>query len=231
MHYGGGSHLQHHGFPESGPPAVDDALLEELHLHGAIDIDYREHTWLLTPTAQARELVAAHDRLMNEEPAADLQPLLEAVDTQAQASNKLGWAAVRPVLAALRDYWEAGGFSSHGIQLVAVVKPLPEKHEAMFVATIRAFIKGGYLDTTTDLFISDLPGAVVLTERAHTVLDGWPGASPDELVNNLLAVLTAAAAEEPDPARKRRLEKFAETVKDVGVSTAGEVLAKVLVGA
>ena len=75
-----------------------------------------------------------------------------------------------------------------------------------------------------------LPAEVQFSEKAHTVLSGWPGASPDELVNNLLAVLTKRAAEEADPDRKRRLEGLAESVRAVGVSTVSQVLSKVLLG-
>jgi hypothetical protein len=61
-------------------------------------------------------------------------------------------------------------------------------------------------------------------------IDGWPGGAPEELVENLLAVLRAAAATETDPARKGRLERLIETIREVGVATAGEVLSKVVLG-
>ena len=100
----------------------------------------------------------------------------------------------------------------------------------LFVATVRALVAGDYLRSTTDLSALDVPLELVFTDRAHAVLDGWPGAQPDELVQNLLAVLTAAAASEPDPDKKRRFERVAETVKELGVATASEVLAKVMLG-
>ena len=71
---------------------------------------------------------------------------------------------------------------------------------------------------------------MTITEKAHTVLDGWPGAAPEELVENLLTVLTVAAADETDPARKRRLERLAKTIREVGISVTSEVIAKVLTG-
>ena len=103
---------------------------------------------------------------------------------------------MQPVLAALRDYWEGGGFSPHGIQLAAVIAALPDERERMFSATIRALVENDYLRQHGRYGVNDVPAAVELTERAYSVLDGWPGASPDELVNKL-TVLTAAAAAEP----------------------------------
>jgi hypothetical protein len=107
--FAGGSGLKHHALAD--PPAVDDALLEELSSQGYLDIDYREHNWNLTPTASARTLVEQHQRVLSLEPLADVDPVVDAVATQAGASNKLAWPAIRPVLSALRQYWEAGGQS------------------------------------------------------------------------------------------------------------------------
>jgi hypothetical protein len=156
--------------------------------------------------------------------------VLDAVATQAGTSSKLAWPAVRPVLAALRAYWEAGGFSPHGVALPAIFAALPEEHEGLFVATVRALVGGDYLLRMTDLSANDMPAEVAFSDRAHAVLDGWPGAAPEELVENLLAVLAATAATEADPARKRRLEGFAETVRELGVATAGDVLARAFTG-
>ena len=120
-----------------------------------------------------------------------------------------------------------------------MVEALPDDQAALFAATIRALVADEYLlatyglraVVTTDLGESlQLPAEVALTGRAHAVLDGWPGAGPDELVENLLAVLVKQAAEEPDPARKRRLESFVETIREIGVTTVGDVLSRVLTG-
>ncbi len=143
--------------------------------------------------------------------------------------NKLSWPAVRPVLIALRDYWEAGGFSPNGIQLPAVVNVFDE-HEGLFIATVRALVAGDYLRAAGDVLVLHTPAEVHLTDRARSAIDGWPGAAPEELVESLLSVLLTSAATEPDPAKKRRFERVAETIKELGVSTASEVIAKVLVG-
>lgn len=82
----------------------------------------------------------------------------------------------------------------------------------------------------TDLSANDMPAEVAFGDRAHSVLDGWPGVSPDELVENLLAVVAATAASESDPTRKRRLEGLAETVRELRVATAGDVLARAFTG-
>ena len=230
IHTSQGELLKHHAF---GPdvPDIDTALLQELAGRGWITVDDSRSTWQVIPTLAGRALVEQHDRIMNLEPVADVQPLLEVIAAQAQSQAKLSWMAVRPVLLALREYWEAGGFSAHGIQFPAVLNEIPAEHEGMLGATVRQLIDGGYLSATSDFVVNGVPGEVELTEKTHAVLDGWPGATPNDLGENLLAVLLAAADTEPDPARKQRFKKLAETVREVGVSTAGEVLAKVLMGA
>lgn len=234
----GGSSLQHHALDER-PSGVDEALLEEMHTKGLISIDYREHNWNVTPTSFGRSVVEEDDRIRSRDPVADIEPLLEAVSFQTHAENPLAWPAVRPVLAALRSYWQKGGFSQHGIQLLALREALPDEYGALFAATIQALVDGGYLTQTGVLGgviaddggrVSRFPGEVTITEKAHTILDGWPGAAPEELVENLLAVIAVAAADEPDPTRKRRLEKLGETIREVGVSITSEVIAKVVTG-
>ncbi len=227
MHSGGGT-LQHHALPD--PPKVDQALLEEMHLEGLLDIDYREHTWALTPTPQGRRLIEQHDRVENREPVADVGPIAVALSAQADSDNKLAWPAVRPVLAAIRGYWESGGFSQYGVQVPALLEALPEEHLGLFRVTIRGLVEAGYLNETASLSANDMPAEVAITERAHALLDGWPGAPPDELVQNPLAVLATAISEEPDPVKKSRLERLAGTIRDVGVDAAGEILGKVLMG-
>lgn len=226
----GGAHLQHHGFEEGERPDLDEADLDELSGLGLIDLDYSGNTLKFTPTARARNLVEQHERVTSLDPVADLAPLLQAIAQQAQAGNKLGWPAVRPVLAELRSYWEAGGFSPHGIQVPAILDATPADHDPLFVATMRALVAGGYLEPTSDLVARDLPVEVQLGERAHSVLDGWPGASPDDLFQNFLAVLDAQASAETDPVKRGRLEQIGAAVKELGVQTASEVLAKVITG-
>jgi hypothetical protein len=235
----GGGGLVHHGFDREPPPEIDEALLEEMSGHGLITIDYREHNWNLTPTPYGRQVVEERDRVQNQTPLADERPLVDAVSAQAAADNPLSWPAVRPVLLALRIYWQKSGFSPHGIALAPLAGALPDEQAPMFAATIRSLLKGEYLESvgslgtvlgTDDGSQIQLPGEVAITEKAHSILDGWPGAAPEELVENLLAVLVASAANETDPARKRRLETLASTIREVGVSITSEVIAKVLTG-
>ena len=88
-----------------------------------------------------RAFVVAHgvpypNRVVGE-PAADVQRLLEVILAHAQSQAKLSWTAVRPILLALREYWEARGFFAHGIQFSAVLNELPAEHEGMLGATDR----------------------------------------------------------------------------------------------
>jgi hypothetical protein len=234
----GGSTLAHHALKES-PAGVDEALLEEMHAKGLVSIDYGQNNWTITPTEFGRNVVDEDRRINGVELLADTDALVEALSRQAQSANPLAWPAVRPVLAALRTYWQSSGFSRHGIPLPALLAALPDECGTVFAATVRALVNGGYLEPTgvlggkvtdDDGRVTEIPGEVMVTEKAHKILDGWPGAAPEELVENLLAVLAVAAADEQDPARKRRLESLASTIREIGVSVTSEVIAKVLTG-
>lgn len=227
----GGPVIQHHALEEGSPLYdADDALLEELRDRGLINIDYGSRVWHVSPTTTGRETVEQHRRVTAVEPVADVAPLLAAIQAQFEAENRLGWEAVRPVLACLRRYWEDGGFSPHGIQVFALLKAVPDEHFGLFTATLQALIVSAYLEPTSSLAVDDVPAEVAFTNRVHEALDGWPGAKPDELVENLLAVLAASAQSEPDPAKKRKLERVAETIKELGIATASDMFAKVLLG-
>ena len=127
----------------------------------------------------------------------------------------------------------------YGVSLTPIAKSLPDDAGPLFAATMRQLTGSGYLAAgalggsiiADDGRTSRFPSEVAFTDKAHAILDGWPGAAPRELVDNLLAVLAQTAAEEQDPARRRRLEALAAAVKDVGVSVASQVMAKVITGA
>jgi hypothetical protein len=228
--HSGGHSLHHHAIREEELTDLDEALVNELYAEGLADLDYGEHSIHIRPTALARDVVAQHERVMNLEPKADLGPVLSALAAQAKSDNKLSWPAVRPVLGALRRYWEEAGFSEHGIQIPPIFNTLPDKEVGLFQATIKSLVEGDYIRSSSNLGLAGMPAEVVFTARTQSTLDGWPGAEPDELVENLLAVIAAVSAHEEDPATKKRLQKFGETVRELGVTTAGEVLAKVLMG-
>jgi hypothetical protein len=229
FHHSGGGTLAHHALPDP-PPHVDDALLEEMHDEGLLDIEYGQGNWKLTPTPAGREVIQQQDRIAGRARVANIAPLIEALSAQADSDNKLTWPVVRPILATIRGFWEAGGYSSHGLPLRTVFDALPDEHHEMFATTVRSLIEGDYLRGTPGLVALDLPAEVVITKRAHVLLDGWPGAEPSELGENLLAVLAAAIATETDPDRRGRLQRWADTARDVGVSAAGELLARTLAG-
>jgi hypothetical protein len=226
----GDCQLQHPGLPD-GVLEFEEAALEEMGAMGLIDIDDSGNVWRVTPAALGRALLAESDRFaVAEPPVADLAPFLHAVEEQFKSENRLAWPAVRPVLLAMRRYWEDGGFSAHGVATRALVAALPERRMPMFVATMDSLIASDYLTSDSNLVVSGVVSEVRFAPRAHAVLDGWPGAEPDELVKNLLAVLESAATREQDPDRKRLLRRAMEAVKELGISTASEVLAKVITG-
>jgi hypothetical protein len=225
-----GDVLQHPALTDL--PPFDEALIEELHGQGLIDIDYHERSRSIVPTPAGRRVVEVYDRTRSDEPVADTTAFVAAVGSQAQAANKLAWPAVRPVLAALRDYWMSGGFSVDGIQMRALLVAVPSEQHGVFVATIRASVSDGYLEpTAAGLSISGIPAEVILTDHARVVLDGWPGAQPQDLAENLLAVLEERAEQETDPVRKSRLRQVGQTIREIGIPVIGEVLARVAAGA
>jgi hypothetical protein len=133
----GGPVVQHHALKEGSPLYdADDALLEELRDRGLINIDYGSRIWHISPTTTGRETVEQQRRVTAVEPVADVAALLAAIEAQFEAENRLGWEAVRPVLAGLRRYWEEGGFSRDGIQVFALLKVVPDDHLDLFKATL-----------------------------------------------------------------------------------------------
>jgi hypothetical protein len=128
-------------------------------------------------------------------------------------------------------YWHASG-----LQSCVGISAIPTVSAVWICSGIRpgSYLAAGALGGSIiadDGRTSRFPSEVAFTDKAHAILDGWPGAAPRELVDNLLAVLAQTAAEEQDPARRRRLEALAAAVKDVGVSVASQVMAKVITGA
>jgi hypothetical protein len=229
--------LMHHAFDQDKPD-VDAALIEEMHGHGLITIDYSgNNNWKLAPTAFGRHIVEEEDRSLGTAQV-DVSEIIAALEGERAAGNQLGWPVVRPFLAALRAYWGATGYPEYGIPLVPIARSLRDDLHALFGASVRGLVEDGYLSkgqlggvvVDGDRRETSFPGEVALTGKAHAVLDGWPGAAPSELVENLLAVLAATAAAEPNPQRKRRVEAVGSAVRELGVSVTSEVLAKVLTG-
>lgn len=226
----GGIHLQHPALPEAIPDA-DEATLDELRNEGLIAYEYTgPGSMLITPTPRGRATVAEYERSQSEEPAADLSPLLAALDAQANSENRFAWPAVRAALVALRDYWANAGFSPYGIQLRPLLAACPEDRLPLLTATIRALLDGDYLVAIGNLQLGDVPAEVKLTDRARAAVDGWPGADPSDLVENLLAVLAERERAESDPIQKRRWQTLLATIREIGVGVAGEVLAKAITG-
>lgn len=226
----GGHHIQHHALDSDAVEDLDEALVEDFHSKGLVDVDYREHNLNIRTTSLAASMVDEHERVTDDSPTADLDPIFAAIREQAAVENPLGWPAVRSTLLALRGYWQDSGYPEHGIRLGPILTGIPEHDVGLFRATVRALRTGDYLDSASQLQVGGLPGEMTLTARAHAVVDGWPGASGTELAENLLAVLVDAADEENDPAEQKRLRKLADTVREVGVATAGDILARAITG-
>jgi hypothetical protein len=107
-------------------PNIDEATVDELWRASLIRCEHiGPGSTLIHPLSDGRAMAEDCGRNESDVPAADLSQLLAAVDAQADSASRLAWPAVRPVLVALRDYWEAAGFSAHGIQLRPILTARP----------------------------------------------------------------------------------------------------------
>ena len=230
--FSGGHTFRHHALEAGQLDSLDEALIDELAGQGLVGLDYPGTSSIsLTPTGRAYEVVEELDRVEGAELTADAKEITGAVEAQAAADNKLAWPAVRPVLVALRNYWEASGFSEHGVALTPILAVLPEERHGLFKATTRELLEGDYVRPGSSVAANGVPGEIVFTARTQFSLAGWPGAEPDELVRDLLAVIAELEELEGDPQKKKRLSELGRSVRDVGTEVAGEVLAKLILGA
>jgi hypothetical protein len=112
-----------------------------------------------------------------------------------------------------------------------LIHVLPEDDYPAAAAVLRELQAGAYIVRRSDVELATgIPAIVALAPRAFESLDGWPSESPAELYEQLLAAISAEADATGDPTRKRRLQKFGESLRELGVATASEVLARALLG-
>ena len=233
----GGSSIEHHAI-DTSLEGVDEAFLEDMHGKGFISIDYREHSWNITPTEFGRNTVAESERVFSTDAVADVEPFQLALANQADSGNPLGRPPFAPCSRRSVDTGRRGGSPSTAsssppsprlspmISCHSSQRPYGSSSEA--VPADRGHACGGHRGRRRPH--NAPPRRIAITEKAHAVLDGWPGPRPEELVENLLAAIAVAAADEPDQARKRGLERLGETIGELGVSVTSEVIAKVADG-
>jgi hypothetical protein len=227
LEFGGGG-LDHHSLEGTIPAARTD--IEELARAGFIDIDYGE-MWAISPLPRGRKAVRDYAIASATELETPADAFLHAAAEQANGPNPLAWPLVRELLAGLRQYWQAVGLPSEGLKLPPLLHALPEEHGATTAAAIRSLISNRFLEARSSVTISDnVPVLVDLTPSAFEALDGWPSENPAQLYEHLIAAFTSQAEQATDPERKRRLRQVVESLREVGVATASEVLAKVITG-
>ena len=224
----GGSHIGHHALANL-PEGVDEAMLEDMHGKGLISIDYRQHNWNITPTAYARQIIDESNRINRDEPTTDLSELLRRNHNPGTGGESIALARCSPGHRRAEELLGGERILATWSAVTTCGLAIPDEQQGLFAATIRALIQGAYLAATGSLAmvmsdegvtLGQLPGEVVVTDKAYEILDGWPGAAPEELVENLLAVIASAAASKPDPSRKRRLETLGATIRETGVAIA-----------
>lgn len=221
----GGAMIQHRTLNER----VDETLIDELQLKGLLDIDYSGSgsTKIVVPTARARELIGQLETAFPEHIQADA--LADAVSDALASDDPLAWDHGLAVLKAVDATWRAGGYEPTGVPIAALVSELEDGQQAVAKALMRSLLAGDYIRESSDLGAADLPALATLTDRARGALGGWPSQDPQVLAQALVSALDRAAQHEADPVKKRRLMAVGETLRELGVATASEVVSKVLV--
>jgi hypothetical protein len=223
--------LQHRALPPDFDRDLDVTVIEDLRYGGLIDVDEGRGTWRITPTPlgrqAARDLQAASETTLS----APARDFLEAVGQSAQADNPLAWPRLEAMLISLRQHWQAAGFPGDGVLMRPLIEAVPDEQRNAAVVALRALLHGGYVEASSDIeLMPGVPAITSLTSRAFEALDGWPSDSPAQLYERLLAGIAAEAEATTDPERKRRLQKVGESLRELGVNTASEVLSKVILG-
>jgi hypothetical protein len=223
--------LQHRALPPDFDRDLDVTVIEELRYGGLIDVDEGRGTWKITPTPLGRQAVRDYQAASETTLSAPAGDFLEAVEQSAQADNPLAWPRLEAVLIGLRQHWQAASFPSDGVLLRPLIEAVPDEHRGAVVVALRARLQGGYVEASSDIeFRRGIPAIASLTPRAFEALDGWPSDSPAQPYERLLAGISAEADATTDPERKRRLQKVGESLRELGVNTASEVLSKVILG-
>lgn len=227
-----GDVLQHPSLPQNFDTDVDLTVLEDLRYGGLIDVDEGRGTWKVSPSPFGQQAVhdyrAASDTTLSA-PADDFKA---AVGELAEAANPLAWNSLRGVLVAVRQYWQAAGFPGEGVRLRPLIDAVPDEHRNAAVIALRALLRGSYLEGSSDVeFLTGVPAIAALTPRAFEALDGWPSDSPAQLYERLLRGIADEADATTDPERKRRLQRVGESLRELGITTASEVLSRVILGA
>jgi hypothetical protein len=227
----GGSRLQHHALTEHFDQPVGETDVEELSDAGFLSIEYGHGNWRLTPTAEGRAIVEDFRLAQDTELTASAERFLKAAAEQSEASNPLAWIHVRELLIGLRDHWQAAGFPATGIRLSPLLHALPSEHDDTANAGLRALMADDYLLPQTDIALSSgIPALMSLTPKAFQALDGWPSESPRKLYEHLIAAIEEQQRATTDPERNCRLAKAAESLRELGVSTASGVLTTFITG-
>lgn len=217
--------------PSAEMPDVDQALLDDMRDTGWIDIDYGTSSYKVRPTPLGEAMCEATERCEIARDSSPPKDVLAAIADQFESESRMSWTSVRPVLAALRAKWEADGFSYNGLAAAPIWVSLPEEQRSLFSETLRRLEAGGYIENQLPALTShEAPAEFSFTERTMQTLDGWPGATSDQLAENLIAVVNSLAASEGDSDERSKLESFGEAAKDVGVEVLSELLAKTVLG-
>lgn len=211
-------------------PHVDTSTLEDMSAAGWIDIEYGNSSFKIAPTPYGRQLVASKERI-DAYDVSETDGIVAAVATQSADVNPLSWNSVRPVLEAMRKQWAQDNFPSMGLPTARVFEQLPAENRGLFAETLRSLESSRYIESANpELQTHDAPAEVKFTDRSLQALDGWPGATGNQIAENLLSVVAAAAMAESNPDDRSKLEHLGEAARDLGIDLLSEVISKAVWG-
>lgn len=222
---GGGQDLvQHAGWPPFGPP-VSREDLRDLEDFGWVRVTEQRNSWAFTPTMEGSKRVEELKR-------ARLRPHLSDFDAS--------WSAIRPVLKATVDAWEARGASQRGVELREIGGHLDDGHDhddnvITLVRALELLQAGGWLGLEYEPEYQQgtaEPLTATPSARALQAMRGWPGELDTEaLAERLLSSIDQTIEETPDEEERGRLRKLREFALDLGSNTTAEIVAKLAGGA
>jgi hypothetical protein len=191
-------------------PAVTRDDLDYLNYAGMIDVDFdNSGSYLVKPSVEGFAEVRRVRR--------------ERKRHETSGSVDLDWRAVRPVLHAVVDVWQANGAPDGYLPFEAVAEELGRPSDDL--GTVRAaeqLAANDWLEVTYG--DSDVPG-LKPTIRGVMATRGWPGGDGEVAAERLLSTLDEIA-NSTDAEKRGWAARARDTLMEVGTKTLAEVVSK-----
>lgn len=213
--------MQHPALVEEERP-LDVGDLGELEALGLVAVDWRsEVEGHARPTADGKREVQEQRRMEG------------AIRTDASVTSNggsgIGWNDTLPVLKAVVDLYPDAppGF---GVSQDQVNEHLGRpKNDRDTSRKFEMLQRAGYVDGLLETDQTPGPLMAVPTEKALSLLAGWP-TSGAAAVEKLLSILDERIEAAPSEQQKGKLRALRDSVIDIGEGVAAEVLVKLMMG-